>query len=34
MIFLLGMFVGCIFGVVIMSRLAVAKYDDITSDRD
>lgn len=34
LLFVLGLFVGGVFGVVIMSCLAVAKYDDITSRRE
>lgn len=34
LLFLLGLFVGGVFGVIIMSCLAVAKYDDMTSGRE
>ncbi|MFT0189748.1 DUF3789 domain-containing protein [Candidatus Enterococcus avicola] len=32
--FLLGLFIGSILGVILMSCLAVGKYDDINSKRE
>ena len=33
-LFLLGLFIGCMLGAIIMSCLAVGKNDDITSGRE
>ncbi|EOL46258.1 DUF3789 domain-containing protein [Enterococcus phoeniculicola] len=34
LLFLLGVFLGGVLGVIIMSCLATGKYDDITSKRE
>ncbi|OSH06817.1 hypothetical protein XM264_2753 [Enterococcus faecalis] len=33
-LFLLGMFIGCLLGITILSCLAIAKYDDMSSGRN
>lgn len=33
-LFLWGLFIGCMSGVIIMSCLVVGKFDDITSGRE
>lgn len=33
-LFLLGLFIGCMIGVIVMSYLVVGKFDDITSGRE
>lgn len=33
-LFLLGLFIGCIIGVIVMGCLVVGKFDDITSARE
>lgn len=34
MLFLAGLFIGCLFRVIITSCLAIGKYDDINSGRE
>lgn len=33
-LFLLGLFIGCMIGVIVMSCLVVGKFDDITFGRE